>query len=204
METHVSITFSNFTLSSNENTTPVQMELAYETKKIKFNYPLSEPLKLNFSLKFIHDTVSLVLSTTLDSTHNKKNKMPFRGDITLNKTIFLDNNSTTYEKNITMIPIEPIKEIKEMKDMKKIGKIFMQIQLVDSFEEWKKSFKNLNKKKTGTKLKNTSKSSDTSLSPKIPVIQLVIPLVNRKKEMKIYLKSYWIHLRMMKPKITKL
>jgi hypothetical protein len=55
-----------------------------------------------------------------------------------------------------------------MKDMKKIGKIFMQIQLMDSFEEWKKSFKNLNKKKTGTKLKNTSKSSDTSLSPKNP------------------------------------
>ena len=168
METHVLITFSNFTLSSNDNATPVQMELAYETKKIKFNYPLSEPLKLNFSSKFIHDTVSLVLSTTLDSTHNKKNKMPFRGDITLNKTIFLDNNSTTYEKNITMIPIEPIKEIKEMKDMKKIGKIFMQIQLVDSFEEWKKSFKNLNKKKTSTKLKNTSKSSDTALSPKNP------------------------------------
>jgi hypothetical protein len=166
METHVSITFSNFTLSSNENTTPVQMELAYETKKIKFNYPLSEPLKINFSPKFIHDTVSLVLSTTLDSTHNKKNKVPFRGDVTLNKTIFLDNNSTTYEKNITMIPIEPIKEIKEMKDMKRIGKIFMQIQLLDSFEEWKKSFKNLNKKKTGTKLKNTSKSSENALGPK--------------------------------------
>ena len=166
METHVSITFSNFTLSSNESTTPVQMELAYETKKIKFNYPLSEPLKINFSPKFIHDTVSLVLSTTLDSTHNKKNKVPFRGDVTLNKTIFLDNNSTTYEKNITMIPIEPIKEIKEMKDMKRIGKIFMQIQLLDSFEEWKKSFKNLNKKKTGTKLKNTSKSSENALGPK--------------------------------------
>ena len=166
METHVSITFSNFTLSSNDNAAPVQMELAYETKKIKFNYPLSEPLKLNFSPKFIQDTISLVLSTTLDSTHNKKNKVPFRGDITLNKTIFLDNNSTTYEKNITMIPIEPLKEIKEMKDMKRIGKIFMQIQLLDSFEEWKKSFKNLNKKKTGTKLKSTSKSSDNALGPK--------------------------------------
>ena len=166
METHVLITFSNFTLSSNDNATPVQMELAYETKKIKFNYPLSEPLKINFSPKFIHDTVSLVLSTTLDSTHNKKNKVPFRGDITLNKTIFLDNNATTYEKNITMIPIESIKEIKEMKDMKRIGKIFMQIQLLDSFEEWKKSFKNLNKKKTGTKLKSTSKPSDIALSPK--------------------------------------
>ena len=166
METHVLITFSNFTLTSNDNTTPVQMELSYETKKIKFNYPLSEPLKVNFSPKFIQDMVSLVLSVTLDSAHHKKSKVPFRGDITLNKTIFLDNNSTTYEKNITMIPIEPIKEIKEMKDMKKIGKIFMQIQLLDSFEEWKKGFKNLNKKKTGTKLKNTSKSSDGALGAK--------------------------------------
>jgi len=166
METHVLVTFSNFSLSSNENASPAQMELAYETKKIKFNYPLSEPLKLSFSPKFIHDTVSLVLSTTLDSTHNKKNKVPFRGDITLNKTIFLDNNSITYEKFITMIPIEPIKELKEMKDMKRIGKIYMQIQLLDSFEEWKKSFKNLNKKKTGTKLKSASKSSDNTLSPK--------------------------------------
>ena len=166
METHVLVTFSNFSLSSNENAAPAQMELAYETKKIKFNYPLSEPLKLSFSPKFIHDTVSLVLSTTLDSTHNKKNKVPFRGDITLNKTIFLDNNSITYEKFITMIPIEPIKELKEMKDMKRIGKIYMQIQLLDSFEEWKKSFKNLNKKKTGTKLKSASKSNDNTLSPK--------------------------------------
>jgi hypothetical protein len=65
-----------------------------------------------------------------------------------------------------MIPFEPIKEIKEMKDMKKIGKIFMQIQLLDSFEEWKKGFKNLNKKKTGTKLKNTSKSTDNAPGPK--------------------------------------
>ena len=166
METHVLINFSNFTLSSNDNTSPIQMELSYEAKKLKFNYPLSEPLKLNFSPKFIQDKVSLILSATLDSTHNKKNKVPFRGDITLNKTIFVDNNSTTYEKNITMIPFEPIKEIKEMKDMKKIGKIFMQIQLLDSFEEWKKGFKNLNKKKTGTKLKNTSKSTDNAPGPK--------------------------------------
>ena len=164
METHVSITFTNFTLSSNEANTPLQMEIAYENKKIKFNYPQTEPLKLNFSSKFIQDKVSLVLSASIDSTHSKKNKIQFRGDITLNKTIFADNNKTIYEKNITMIPTEPIKEMKEMKDMKKIGKIFMQMQLLDPIEEWKKNFKNLNKKKTGPKLKNTNVSNNDSLS----------------------------------------
>jgi hypothetical protein len=63
-----------------------------------------------------------------------------------------------------MIPTEPIKEMKEMKDMKKIGKIFMQMQLLDPIEEWKKNFKNLNKKKTGPKLKNTNVSNNDSLS----------------------------------------
>ena len=158
METHVLITFYNFNFSSNDNTTSIPMELSYETKKIKFNYPQQEPLKLTFSSKFIQDKVSLVLSTTIDNAHDKKKKISFRGDITLNKTIFSESNKTTYEKNITMIPIEPIKEIKEVKDMKKIGKIFMQIQLLDSIEEWKKNLKNLNKKKTGTKLKSTSNS----------------------------------------------
>lgn len=134
METHVLITFSNLSFSSNEATTPIQMELSYESKKIKFNYPQSEPLKLSFSSKFIQDKVSLVLSTTIEG-HNKKNKVSFRADITVNKTIFSENNRILYEKNITMIPTEPIKEMKEMKDMKKIGKIFMQIQLVDPIEE---------------------------------------------------------------------
>lgn len=118
METHVLITFSNLSFSSNETTTPIQMELSYESKKIKFNYPQSEPLKLSFSSKFIHDKVSLVLSTTIDG-HNKKNKVSYRADITVNKTIFSENNRILYEKNITMIPTEPIKEMKEMKDMKK-------------------------------------------------------------------------------------
>ena len=147
METHVLLTFSNLTLSSNPSIAPLQMELSYETKKIKFEYPQAEPLKLSFSQKFIHDKVNLVLSTQIESGTNKKKIIPFRGDITLNKTIFSENNKSIYEKNITMIPIEPIKEIKEMKENKKIGKIFMQIQLLDSFEEWKKNFKNLNKKK---------------------------------------------------------
>ena len=157
METHVSITFTNFTLNPNDKTNPLQMELSYETKKIKFNYPQSEPLKINLSSKFIQDKVSLILSTSFESSTNKKNKVSFRSDITLNKTIFLDNNKTIYEKNITMIPIEQIKEIKEMKEMKKIGKIFMQVQLLDPFEEWKKNFKNLIKKKTGNKLKASNK-----------------------------------------------
>ena len=114
METHVSLTFTNFTLSSNSNNGPLQMELSYESKKIKFDYPQSEPLKLILSPKFIQDKVSLVLSTTIESGHNKKNKIQFRGDITLNRIIFSENNKTIYEKNITMIPIEPIKEIKDM------------------------------------------------------------------------------------------
>ena len=160
METHVLITFTNFSLSSGETATSFPMELSYESKKIKFNYPQTEPLKLNFSPKFIQDKISLVLSTTLDSNHNKKNKIQFRSDIPLNKTIFSENNKTIYEKSITMIPIEPIKEIKEMKE-KKIGKIFMQVQLLDSFEEWKKNFKNLNKKKTGTKLKSNVSNNDS-------------------------------------------
>ena len=158
METHVLLTFSNLLLSSNANNSPLQMELSYESKKIKFEYPQTEPLKLNFSPKFIHDKINLVLSTQIESGNNKKKIIPFRGDITLNKTIFSENNKSVYEKNITMIPIEPIKEIKEMKDNKKIGKIFMQIQLLDPLEEWKKNFKNLNKKKTGGKLKNNSLS----------------------------------------------
>ena len=158
METHVLLTFSNLSLSSNANNSPLQMELSYESKKIKFEYPQAEPLKLSFSPKFINDKVNIVLSTQIESGNNKKKIIPFRSDITLNKTIFSENNKSVYEKNITMIPIEPIKEIKEMKDNKKIGKIFMQIQLLDSFEEWKKNSKNMNKKKTGAKLKSNSLS----------------------------------------------
>ena len=184
METHVLITFYNFNFSSNDNTTSIPMELSYETKKIKFNYPQQEPLKLTFSSKFIQDKVSLVLSTTIDNAHDKKKKISFRGDITLNKTIFSESNKTTYEKNITMIPIEPIKEIKEVKDMKKIGKIFMQIQLLDSIEEWKKNLKNLNKKKTGTKLKSTSNSESASgskINNPISANNKQSPLKNSKK-----------------------
>ena len=162
METHVSLTFTNFTLSSNVNNSPLQMELSYESKKLKFDYPQQEPLKLTFPPKFIQDKVSLVLSTTIESGHTKKNKIQFRGDITLNRIIFSENNKTIYEKNITMIPIEPIKEIKDMKDMKKIGKIFMQIQLLDPIEEWKKHFKNINKKKSGPKLKTTNISNNNN------------------------------------------
>ena len=165
METHVLITFTNLSLSTGDTSAPLPMELSYESKKIKFNYPQTEPLKLSLSPKFIQDKVSLILSTTIDSSHNKKNKIQFRSDIPINKTIFSENNKTIYEKSITMIPIEPIKEIKEMKE-KKVGKIFMQIQLLDSIEEWKKNFKNLNKKKTGTKLKSNSSNNDSISNPK--------------------------------------
>ena len=165
METHVSLTFSNFTISSNNTpNTPFQFELSYETKKIKFEYPQTEPLNINFSSKFIHDKLSLVLSTAIELGNNKKKLIPFRGDITLNKTIFSETNKTIYEKNITMIPIEPIKEIREMKDNRKIGKIFMQIQLLDPIEDWKKNFKSMNKKKSGPKLKNNISNSNESAS----------------------------------------
>ena len=97
METHVSLTFTNFTLSSNVNNSPLQMELSYESKKLKFDYPQQEPLKLTFSPKFIQDKVSLVLSTTIESGHTKKNKIQFRGDITLNRIIFSENKSPIYK-----------------------------------------------------------------------------------------------------------
>ena len=35
----------------------------------------------------------------------------------------------------------------------------MQIQLLDSFEDWKKNLKNLIKKKTGNKLKTSKKKT---------------------------------------------
>ena len=162
METHVSLTFSNFTIPSNTPNTPFQFELSYESKKTKFEYPQNEPLNITFSSKFIHDKVSLVLSAIIESGNNKKKQIPFRGDIILNKTIFSENNKSIYEKIITMIPMEPIKEIKEMKDNKKIGKIFVQIQLLDPIEEWKKSFKNMNKKKSGPKLKNNTTNDSAS------------------------------------------
>ena len=165
METHVQMKFSNLILPSNE--VPIQMELSYEAKKLKFNYPQTEPLKIIFSQKFMQDKISLVLSATIEPAgHNKKNKnkISFRSDISLNKSIFLEHNKNIYEKTVTMIPIEKMKEMKEMKDMKKVGKINMQIQLMDPFEDWKKNAKSINKKKSGTKIKNTNTSNSESMS----------------------------------------
>ena len=93
--------------------------LSYESKQLKF-YPLAEPLKIIFfSKKVIIDNVSLVLSTSIKSSHNKKSKVSFRNDITLNKTIFSDSKQTIHKKNIMMIPLEPIKDKKEMKEKKR-------------------------------------------------------------------------------------
>ena len=64
MESHISVTFSNFTYDSIEP--PIQMELSYESKKIKFDYPKSEPILLNFSQKFINDKIHLILSTSIN------------------------------------------------------------------------------------------------------------------------------------------
>ena len=152
METHVSIVFSNFTMPTMDCSSEL-MELTYENKMIKFGYPLTEPLKLNFSQKFIHDKINLIVSV-IDP--HRKNRVISRGDIVLYKNIFLDNSKTTYEKNITMFPLDG-------KDMKKAGRIFLQMQLLDSFDEWKKNMKTMTKKKTNPKLgKNTTSSPNNN------------------------------------------
>lgn len=152
MESHISVTFSNFTYDSIEP--PIQMELSYESKKIKFDYPKSEPILLNFSQKFINDKIHLILSTSIDVTSPKKAKLVLRGDISINKSIFQDQ--TLYEKNITMIPIEPSKDMKNIKNNKKLGMILIQIKLLDDFEQWKKDSKNFEKKKNVTKPKSNN------------------------------------------------
>ena len=136
METHISLVFSNFAMPNMDCSSEL-MELTYENKMLKFGYPLTEPLKLNFSQKFIHDKINLIVSV-IDP--HRKNRVISRGDIVLYKNIFLDNSKTTYEKNITMFPLDG-------KDMKKAGRIFLQMQLLDSFDEWKKNMKTMTKKK---------------------------------------------------------
>lgn len=151
METHVSIMFNGFSMPSNENIT-TSMELLCEGKNIKFNFPLSSPIKLTFSPKFVQDKIAL--SLTANDPHSKKTKILARGDVIIFKAIF--SEKPIYEKTITMIPPESIK------DLKKSGKIFMQIQLIDSFEEWKKNLKNSGKKNTNTKLIKKQTNQDSS------------------------------------------
>ena len=141
METNVSIMFKNIIFPFFDYNSGI-MELIYENKNIKFNYPLAEPLKISLSQKFILDKINLTLCV---SDNNKKNKSLFRADIILYKTIFLEGS--IYEKILTLIP-------ESSKDTKKAGKIYMEIQLLDSFDEWKKNVNNFSKNKSSQKFNN--------------------------------------------------
>ena len=143
METNVSFMFKNLIFPSLSNN-PAEMELIYENKNIKFNYPLAEPLQTSFSPKFLTDKINLTLSVT--EIINKKNKLSFRADLVLNKTIFSGGNSS-YEKILTLIPID-------YKDIKRAGKIYMEIHLLDSLDEFKKNNKNNLNRKSNQKQSN--------------------------------------------------
>ena len=139
------IMFKNLIFSTPDNNIG-QMELLYENKSLKFNYPLIEPLKISFSQKFITDKINVTLSVI--ELINKRNKLFFRADFVINKSIFLEGGSK-YEKVLTLIPTD-------YKDTKKVGKIYMEIQLLDSYDEWRKNIKNNSNKKSNKKLKNSS------------------------------------------------
>ena len=137
MDTNVSIFFKNLTYSGLDPEV-IKLELEYENKNIEFNYPLSTPLKLSLSKKFIFDKVNLILSII---ELGKKMKVIYKGTLVLNKNIFLESNST-YEKLITLIPTEIF-----TRDLKKDGRIYAEVKILDNFEEWKKDAKLLSKKK---------------------------------------------------------
>ena len=142
METNVSIMFKNLIFSTTDSNSGI-MELIFENKSSKFNYPLPEPLKITFSQKFITDKINLTLSVI--ELINKK-KSIYRADFSINKNIFLEGNSK-YEKILTLIPTD-------YKDTKKAGKIYMKIQLLDNLEEWRKFSKNSSNKKNSNKKAN--------------------------------------------------
>ena len=145
MDTNVTIMFKNLIFSSLDNNLG-QMELLYENKSLKFNFPLLEPLKLSLSQKFIIDKINLTLS--IIELINKRSKLFYRADFSINKSIFLEGG-VKYEKILTLIPTD-------YKDTKKAGKIYMEIQLLDSYDDWKKNIKNNYKKKSCKKINNTS------------------------------------------------
>jgi hypothetical protein len=145
MDTNVTIMFKNLIFSSPDNNLG-QMELLYENKSLKFNFPLLEPLKISLSQKFIIDKINLTLS--IIELINKRNKLFYRADFSINKSIFLEGG-VKYEKILTLIPTD-------YKDTKKAGKIYMEIQLLDSYEDWKKNIKNNSNKKSCKKINNTS------------------------------------------------
>ncbi len=133
METNISVIFKNLIFSSLDYTSAA-MELSYENKNVKFIYPLKEPIKITFSPKFITDKINLTLSVI--ENINKKNKLAFRSDLVVNKSLFMDGRQV-YEKILTLIPLD-------YKDIKKSGKVYMEMKLLD---EEKKNLKSNSKKK---------------------------------------------------------
>ena len=138
METNVSIMFKNLIFPKIDNNSTI-MELIYDNKNIKFNYPLKEPIKISLSHKFIDDKIYMTLCIIENS--KKKNKLISRADLVITKVIFLEGK-TTFEKMLTLIPTD-------YKEAKKAGKVYMEIKLLDSFDEWKGNLKN--NKKTNNK-----------------------------------------------------
>ena len=133
METNVSVIFKNLIFSSLDYTSAA-MELSYENKNVKFIYPLKEPIKITFSPKFITDKINLTLSVI--ENISKKNKLAFRSDLVVNKSLFMDGRQV-YEKILTLIPLD-------YKDIKKSGKVYMEMKLLD---EEKRNLKSNSKKK---------------------------------------------------------
>ena len=157
METHVSIKFSKLFFPSSMNYNSDIMKLSYENKSIQFNYPLNEPIKISFSKKFIEDKISLVLSAITDP-NNKKQNFLYRGEVILYKTVFLGNRNS-YKKNITLMSAESVKNVK------KVGRIFMEIQLLDSLNEWQKNINNKNS--TSSKINDNNKKNKINKINKI-------------------------------------
>ena len=152
METNISITFRNLIYPSFDPNS-IKLELEYENRYVEFSYPLNEPLKLTLSKKLISDKVNMVLSI-IELT--KKMKVLYKGTLVLNKNIFIDSNSP-YEKLITLIPTESY-----TRDIKKEGKIVAEVQILDNFEEWKKSVKLMSKKKGNQKFDKHNTNNNLS------------------------------------------
>ena len=152
METNISITFRNLIYPSFDPNS-IKLELEYENRYVEFSYPLNEPLKLTLSKKLISDKINMVLSI-IELT--KKMKVLYKGTLVLNKNIFIDSNSS-YEKLITLIPTESY-----TRDIKKEGKIVAEVQILDNFEEWKKSVKLMSKKKGNQKFDKHNTNNNLS------------------------------------------
>ncbi len=165
METNVSITFNSLTFPTIDTNSTI-MELIYDNKNIKFNYPMQEPIKTSFSPKFLNDKINITLCIIENA--NKKNKLIFRADLVINKIIFADGK-TTFEKILTLIPTD-------YKDTKKAGKVNMELKLLDPYNEWKNNInsnkKSINKKKEYNNINNSSnKDSRNKINDEIKKIE---------------------------------